>query len=159
MTYSKSVPKRASWILVCPAWDCLSGCLESIMIQRNKSSDTVFIDCNSILSKSKFFWSCTHVNTCSKLYIIYQSPYSIEYFMQGNFKYPRIKKIHQILEKITRCDQKVKIVCALLLHELLSTKLHYTSIYIFYILFISRQVQKSKNYENPTSTSKVIKKT
>ena len=28
--------------------------------------------------------------------------------MQGNFKYPRIKKIHHILEKITRFDQKSK---------------------------------------------------
>ena len=78
--------------------------------------------------------------------------------MQGNFKYPRIKKIHQILEKITRFDQKVKILCVLLSHELLSTKTHYISIYIFYI-FISRQVQKSKNYENPTSMPKVTYKT
>ena len=29
-------------------------------------------------------------------YIIYQSTYFIEYFTQGNFKYPRIKKIHQV---------------------------------------------------------------
>ena len=29
--------------------------------------------------------------------------------MQGKFKYPRIKKIHQILEKITRFYQKIKI--------------------------------------------------
>ena len=28
--------------------------------------------------------------------------------MQDNFKYPRIKKIHQILEKITRFDQSSK---------------------------------------------------
>ena len=39
--------------------------------------------------------------------------------------------------------------------NLLSTKIYYTSIYIFYILFISRKVQKSKNYQNPRSTSKV----
>ena len=32
-------------------------------------------------------------------------------------------------------------------------KLNYISIYIFYIIFISRQVQKSKNDVNPTSTS------
>ena len=32
-------------------------------------------------------------------------------------------------------------------------KLYYTSIYIFYLLFISRQVQKSKSDVNPTSTS------
>ena len=78
--------------------------------------------------------------------------------MQGNFKYSRIKKIHQILEKITRIDQKVKILCVLLSHELLSTKIYYISIYIFYILFISRQVQKS-NDENPRSTSKDTHKT
>ena len=36
----------------------------------------------------------------------YQSTYFIEYFMQGNFRYPRINKIHQILEKITRIDQE-----------------------------------------------------
>ena len=64
--------------------------------------------------------------------------------MQDNSKYPRIKKIHQILEKITRIDQKVKIHCILLSHELLSTKIYYTSIYIFYLLFISRQFQKCK---------------
>ena len=33
-------------------------------------------------------------------------------------------------------------------------KKYYTSIYIFYILFISRQIQRSKNYQNPTNTSK-----
>ena len=64
--------------------------------------------------------------------------------MQDNYKYPRIKKIHQVLEKTTRIDQKVKIHCVLLSHDLLSTKIYYTSIYIFYLLVISRQVQKSK---------------
>ena len=29
--------------------------------------------------------------------------------MQDNSKYPKIKKIHQVLEKITRFDQKLKI--------------------------------------------------
>ena len=78
--------------------------------------------------------------------------------MQDDFKYPRIKKIHQILEKITRIDQKVRILYVLLSHELYK-KIYYISIYIFYILFISRQIQKSKNYENPTSTAKVIHRT
>ena len=54
----------------------------------------------------KSFWSCTHVNSCQKLYIIYQSTYFIEYFIQGNIKYLRIKKIHQKIVKITRIDQK-----------------------------------------------------
>ena len=79
--------------------------------------------------------------------------------MQGNIKYARINKIHQILEKITRFHQKVKIHCVLLSHELLSTKIYYTSIYIFYLVFIARQVQKYKNDENPTSTSEDTYKT
>ena len=78
--------------------------------------------------------------------------------MQGNFKYPRINKIHQILEKITRFDKKIKIF-VLLSHEFLSTKIYYTSIYIFHFLVISTQVQKSKNYQNPTNTSKDTYKT
>ena len=41
----------------------------------------------------KSFWSCTHVNICSKD-TLYQYTYFIEYFIQGNSKYPRIKKIH-----------------------------------------------------------------
>ena len=52
----------------------------------------------------KSFWSCAHVNSCQKLHYIYQSTYFIEYFIQGNFKYPRIKKIHQMLEKIAGFD-------------------------------------------------------
>ena len=48
----------------------------------------------------------------------------------------------------------------MLSHELLSTKIYYTSIYIFYVLFwISRQVQKSQNHQNPTSTAEVIHRT
>ena len=38
-------------------------------------------------------------------------------------------------------------------------KIYYTSICVFYIIFTSRQVQKLKNYKNPSSTSKVIDKT
>ena len=44
-------------------------------------------------------------------------------------------------------------------HELLSTKIYYTSIYIFYLLFISTQFQIGKNYEYPTSTSRDTCKT
>ena len=65
--------------------------------------------------------------------------------MQDNFKYPRIKKIHQVLEKITRFDQKVKILCVLLSksqilcvllsHELLYTK-HTTHQFTFFIYYL-----------------------
>ena len=111
---------------------------------------------NRILSKSKILLVLYSCEKFSKLHIIYQSTYFIEYFMQDNFKYPRIKKIHQILENTTRIDQKVKILCVLLSHELLCTKIYFTSIYIFYILFISRQVQKCRNYENSKVTYKTI---
>ena len=98
------------------------------------------------------------MNNCQN-YTLYINLHILLNFIQDNFKYPRIKKIHQILEKITRIDQKVKIHCVLLSHELLSTKIYYTSIYIFYILFVSRQVQNSKNDKNPTNTSKDTCKT
>ena len=52
-----------------------------------------------------------------------------------------------------------KIYCVLLSHELMSTKIYYTSIDIFNLIIISRQVQKSKNYQNPRSTSKDTCKT
>ena len=46
-------------------------------------------DTNRMLSKvQKSFWSCTHVNSCQNYTLYYQSTYFIEYFMQGNFKYP-----------------------------------------------------------------------
>ena len=64
--------------------------------------------------------------------------------MQGNFKYPRINKIHQILEKITRFDQKVEILCVLLSHELFSPKIYYISIYTFFILFIQDKFKNPK---------------
>ena len=64
-----------------------------------------------------------------------------------------------MLEKITTIDQKDKVQCVVLSHKLLSTKIYYPSIDIFFILFISRQVQKCKNYETSTSTSKDTCKT
>ena len=86
--------------------------------------------------------------------MICQSTYFIEYFIQDNFKYSRIKKIRQLLEKITRIDQKHQksIVSCYHMNYYLQ-KIYYTSIYIFYIFFISRQFQKSKNDVNPTGTS------
>ena len=64
-----------------------------------------------------------------------------------------------MLEKITRIDQKAKILCVLLSHELLSTKIYYKSIYIFLYMIYFKISSKSKNYENPRSTSKVTYKT
>ena len=38
--------------------------------------------------------------------MIYQSTYFIEYLIKNNSRYPGIKKIHQMIQKITRIDQK-----------------------------------------------------
>ena len=90
-----------------------------------------------ILSKvQKSFWSCTHVNSCQK-YALYINLYILLNILS---KTTSNIQIHQKIEKITRIDKKTKIHCVLLSHELLSTKIHYTSIYTFYILFISRQI-------------------
>ena len=63
------------------------------------------LQANSLLPLSKVpqsFWSCTHVNKCQN-YILYINLHII-------------LNIYQILEKITRIDQKVKIDCVLLSH-------------------------------------------
>ena len=74
--------------------------------------------------------------------------------MQDNLKYPRINKIHQVLEKITRIDQKdQKFIVSCYHMNCYLQEIHYTSIYIFYLLFISKHFQISKNDVNPTSTS------
>ena len=91
------------------------------------------------------------------MHIIYQSTYFIEYFIQGNFKYPRIKKIHQIIEKITRIDYNVKILSVLLSHELLSTKIYYISIYIFY-KYYSSQDKTSSKIQKLSKSNKYIKR-
>ena len=107
------------------------------------------------IHKSKILLVLYSCESLSKLYIIYQSTYFNEYFMQDNFRYPRIKKIHEMLEKITRFDQSSKSFVSCNHMNRCLQKLHYPSIYIFYLLFISRQVQKSKNDENP-KTNKTI---
>ena len=93
---------------------------------------------NRILSKvQKSFWSCTHVNSFQKICIIYQSTYFIEYLIQNNLKYPRIKKIHQMIEKITRIDQNTKVHCVLLSHDLLTTKsILYINLHILLMVLI-----------------------
>ena len=99
------------------------------------------------------------MNSCQKYTIYINLHILLNFLSKTTSNIQESRKFIKILEKITRIDQKVKIHCVLLSHELLSTKLYYTSIYIFYILFISKQFQKCKNYENPTSTSKDTCKT
>ena len=60
--------------------------------------------------------------------------------MQGNFKYPRIKKIHQILEKITRFYQKIKIFVSCIhmnccLQKYTRSRSTYQFTYFIYYLF------------------------
>ena len=50
------------------------------------------------------------------------------------------RKPIKFLERSQELIKKTKIHCVLLSHELMPTKIYYTSIYIFYLLFISRQI-------------------
>ena len=55
---------------------------------------------NRILSKvQKSFWSCTHVNSCQKIYIIYQSTCFIEYFIQNNSNIQESRKSIKFLKR------------------------------------------------------------
>ena len=87
---------------------------------------------NKILSKvQKSFWSCTHVNSCQNyaLYINLHILFNIRY---KKSKYPRIKKIHQMIQKITRIDEKDKILVSCYHMIYYIQDLYYISIYIFY---------------------------
>ena len=57
--------------------------------------------------------------------------------MQGNFKYPKIKKIHQILEKITRFYQESQnpLSCS---HMNCCLQKHTTHQFTFYIYYSSQ---------------------
>ena len=54
------------------------------------------------------------------------------------------RKFIEFLKREQELIKKTKFHCFLLSHELLSTKIYYTSISIFYILLISRQIQDPK---------------
>ena len=115
---------------------------------------------NRILSKvQKSFWSCTHVNSCQN-YILYINLHIVlNMLSKTTSNTQESRKSIKRLKRQQELIKNIKIHCVLLSHKLLSTKFYYTSIYIFYLLFISRQFQKCKNDENPTSTSRDTCKT
>ena len=80
--------------------------------------------------------------------MIYQSIYFIEHFIQDNFKYPRIEKIHQVLEKIKQeLIKNTKIQCVLLSHDLLHTKFTlYINLHILlmFLIMASLKIQQSR---------------
>ena len=84
----------------------------------------------------KSFWSCTHVNSCQKytLYINLRILLNILYKTTSDIQESR--KSIKCLKRYQELTKKVKIHCVLLSQELLSTKIYYTSIYIFYLSFI-----------------------
>ena len=66
---------------------------------------------NRILSKSKILlvlYLCEYLLTIHTT-PTYQSTYFIDYFMQGNFKYPRIMKIQQVHQKLQ--TKQFQLVC------------------------------------------------
>ena len=56
--------------------------------------------------------------------------------MQDNFKYPRIKKTHQVLEEITRFDQKVKILCLVITWCVVYKNTQHINLHILYIIHV-----------------------
>ena len=109
---------------------------------------------NRILSKvQKSFWSCTHVNSCQKYTLYINLHILLNILSKTTINIQESRKFIKSLKRSQELIKKTKIHCVLSSQELLSTKIYYTSIYIFYLLFISRQIQKSKNDVNPTSTS------
>ena len=61
---------------------------------------------NRILSKvQKSFWSCTHVNSCQKYTLYINLPILLNIYPR-QLQIFKNQEIHQVLEKITRIDQK-----------------------------------------------------
>ena len=90
----------------------------------------------------------------SKIHIIYQSTYFIEYFILNNFKYSGIKKIHQVLGKIRRIDQKHQksiVSCYHMNYCLQKFTTHQFTYFIYYLF--QKKFKYPKNDVNPTSTS------
>ena len=64
---------------------------------------------NRILSKvQKSLWSCTHVNSCQKYALYINLHILLNILCKATSNIQESSKIHQIFEKITRIDQKVK---------------------------------------------------
>ena len=63
------------------------------------------------IQSSKSFWSCTHVNSFQKYALYVNLHILLNISSKNNPRYPRIKKIHQMIEKITRIDQQTKSLC------------------------------------------------
>ena len=80
-------------------------------LPQSEYEGAILVINNRILSKvQKSFWSCTHMNSFQK-YALYVNLHILLNLIQKNSRYPRIKKIYQMIEKITRIDQKTKSLC------------------------------------------------
>ena len=100
----------------------------------------------------KSFWSCTHVNSFQN-YTLYINLHILFIFIQDNFKYPRIKKIHQTIEKITRIDQKHQSSLCLVITRIVAYKnLLHINLHILFIIYFKTNLN-IQNDVNPTSTS------
>ena len=78
----------------------------------------------------------------------------MEYLIQNKSKYQRIKKIHQVLEMITRIDEKIKSLC-LVITGFIIYKIYTTYQFTYSIDVFKHDVTKDpKNHVNMVSTSK-----
>ena len=65
--------------------------------------------------------------------------------MQDNFKYSRIKKIHQLLEKITRIDQKDQNSLCLVITRIVAYKnLLHINLHILFIIYFKTNLNIQK---------------
>ena len=96
---------------------------------------------NRISSKvQKSFWSCSHVNTCQKYTLYINLHILLNILSTTTLNIQESRKFIKSLKRQQELIKKTKIHCVLLSYELLSTKIYYTSIYIFYIFWFSRQI-------------------
>ena len=76
--------------------------------------------------------------------------------MQDNSKYPRIKKIHQILEKITRIDQKDQNPLCLVITGIVVYKNYTTHQFTYFIYYlIQDNFKNAKIIKNPSSKQEI----
>ena len=94
------------------------------------------------------------MNSCEKYTLYMNLHILLNVFSKATLNIQESRKSIKCMKRQQELIKKVKIHCVLLSHELLSTKIYYTSIYIFYLLRIIyfktnskiKKLSKSNNY-------------
>ena len=109
------------------------------------------------LDEEKFILDATKPHNTKTLP---HKPKKVSVYLQEESSIPPSDEPSGDIEEVTNPDKLTQIVPedASDIDKVVSTT-EYISIYMFYILFKSREVQEFKNYQNTSSTSKVTSKT